>query len=146
MAGAESGIVDVWLNNVSPPSGFAKRNDLAFFLDQICNMDYLYFPQLAPTKNMLGGNSRNGGSRDDYELQFLDLVTNRRIEDRLERELLEDTCLECTEDTPHHCHRRGSWPNICRSNWAMSTSNISVRTGSRGCRPSRTSVTNTGPA
>lgn len=33
-------LIDVRLNNVSQLAGFAKRNDLRYFLDQLCNADY----------------------------------------------------------------------------------------------------------
>ena len=46
-------VVDVRLNNVSQLAGFAKKNDLAYFLKQLCDMDYLHLPSLAPTKEML---------------------------------------------------------------------------------------------
>ncbi len=42
-------VVDVRLNNVSQLAGFAKRDDLACFLAEICGMDYVHLPVLAPT-------------------------------------------------------------------------------------------------
>ena len=99
-------VVDVRLNNVSQLAGFAKKADLAYFLDQICHIDYRHVPTLAPTKEMLDGYKKNGGSWDDYERKFLALMAECRIEETLERELLEDACLLCSEDKPHHCHRR----------------------------------------
>ncbi len=41
---------DVRLNNVSQLAGFAKRDDLKFFLQEICHADYLHDPNLAPTQ------------------------------------------------------------------------------------------------
>ena len=35
-------VVDVRLNNVSQLAGFAKRNDLPFFLREICDIDYVH--------------------------------------------------------------------------------------------------------
>ena len=104
-AGAKR-VVDVRLNNVSQLAGFAKKDDLAYFLDQICHIDYRHVPMLAPTKEMLDGYKKNGGSWDDYERKFLNLMAKSRIEEKLNRELLEDACLLCSEDKPHHCHRR----------------------------------------
>ena len=46
-------VVDVRLNNVSQLAGFAKRDDLAFFLKEVCGMDYVHLPALAPTQQML---------------------------------------------------------------------------------------------
>ena len=104
-AGAKR-VVDVRLNNVSQLSGFAKKNDLAYFLDQICHIDYRHVPALAPTKEILDGYRKKGGSWDDYERKFLNLMAERRIEEKLDPETLEDACLLCSEDKPHHCHRR----------------------------------------
>lgn len=54
-------IVDVRLNNVSQLAGFAKRNDLEFFLREICEMDYVYAPDLAPTQDILDEYKKNKG-------------------------------------------------------------------------------------
>ena len=43
-------IVDVRLNNSSQLAGFVKRDDLAYFLSTICDMEYVHLPMLAPTK------------------------------------------------------------------------------------------------
>ena len=43
-------IVDVRLNNISQLSGFAKRDDLKYFLKELCDVDYVHVPELAPTK------------------------------------------------------------------------------------------------
>jgi uncharacterized protein (DUF488 family) len=45
-------VVDVRLNNVSQLAGFAKKDDLAYFLKEICGMDYVHLPELAPTQEM----------------------------------------------------------------------------------------------
>ena len=46
-------IVDVRLNNSSQLSGFAKQDDLAYFLRELCEMEYVHLPQLAPTQDIL---------------------------------------------------------------------------------------------
>ena len=99
-------VVDVRLNNVSQLAGFAKKDDLRFFLEQICGMDYLHLPALAPTKEMLDDFKKRGGDWKVYEAQFLDLMKQRRIEETIPREAIADGCLLCSEDKPHHCHRR----------------------------------------
>lgn len=101
-----SRIVDVRLNNVSQLAGFAKRQDLEYFLDQICHIDYVHEPSLAPTQDMLDDYKKKHGKWADYERRFLRLMGERRIEEKLKPELLEDACLLCSEDKPHHCHRR----------------------------------------
>ncbi len=99
-------IVDVRLHNVSQLAGFAKKKDLEYFLENLCHMDYVHLPNLAPTKEMLDDYKKKGGSWEDYERRFMRLMENRRIEERLEPDMLEDACLLCSEDKPHHCHRR----------------------------------------
>lgn len=99
-------IVDVRLNNSSQLAGFAKREDLAFFLDEVCDMEYVHLPILAPTQEMLDEYKKGGGDWDRYEVRFLDLMRERRIEHEVPRELIEDGCLLCSEAEPHQCHRR----------------------------------------
>lgn len=104
-SGAER-LVDVRLNNVSQLAGFAKRDDLSFFLEDICGMGYHHEPQLAPTKEMLDAYKKHGARWDDYERRFLNLMSERRIEDRVPPELMDNAVLLCSEATAHHCHRR----------------------------------------
>ena len=99
-------VVDVRLNNVSQLAGFAKRDDLAYFLNRICGMKYVHLPELAPTQPMLDEYKKNGGDWVTYEKRFLDLMAQRRIESTIPKEVVDDGCLLCSEDKPHHCHRR----------------------------------------
>ena len=99
-------IIDVRLNNVSQLSGFAKRDDLKFFAKELCHVDYVQVADLAPTDAMLSSYKKGGGDWQTYESDFLALMKQRRIEDRLERSLMDGGCLLCSEDKPHQCHRR----------------------------------------
>jgi uncharacterized protein (DUF488 family) len=99
-------VVDVRLNNVSQLAGFAKKDDLAYFLKEICGMDYLHLPALAPTQEMLDEYKKQRGDWKTYETRFLELMKQRRIEETIPREAVTDGCLLCSEDKPHHCHRR----------------------------------------
>lgn len=99
-------LIDVRLNNVSQLAGFAKKDDLAFFAKEICDVAYTHMPMLAPTQEMLDTYKKHGGDWSEYEKRFLGLMEARKIEDRLSREQLDDSCLLCSEDTPHQCHRR----------------------------------------
>lgn len=99
-------VVDVRLNNVSQLAGFAKKDDLRYFLKAICDIDYIHEPEFAPTQEMLDAYKKDGGDWSDYEKQFLELIRNRHIEQTLPRETLDGACLLCSEDKPDHCHRR----------------------------------------
>ena len=99
-------VVDVRLNNVSQLAGFAKRRDLEYFLRELCDMDYVHLPELAPTQEMLDRYKKQKGEWSVYEREFLELMRERRIEETIPEEVLADGCLLCSEDKPHHCHRR----------------------------------------
>lgn len=99
-------IIDVRLNNVSQLAGFAKKNDLCYFLDVICRIAYLYRPELAPTKELLAAFKKKGGQWADYESNFLELLASRRIDQSIRPDEIDGACLLCSEDKPQHCHRR----------------------------------------
>ena len=99
-------IVDVRLNNVSQLAGFAKKNDLIYFLEKICNVEYVHTPELAPTKELLDDYKKRGGDWKVYEEKFLYLMKERKVENTLSKEIISEGCLLCSEHKPHHCHRR----------------------------------------
>jgi uncharacterized protein (DUF488 family) len=99
-------VLDVRLNNVSQLAGFSKRDDLCFFLRELCQMDYHHFPELAPTAEMLAAYRKKDGDWSAYEFQFLALMESRRIQDSVPKNLVDESCLLCSEDEPTHCHRR----------------------------------------
>lgn len=99
-------LVDVRLNNVSQLAGFAKKEDLKYFLRAICGMEYLHLPELAPTQEMLDAYKKEKGGWAAYEGKFLDLMRSRAVEKTVSRETLNDGCLLCSEARPEHCHRR----------------------------------------
>jgi uncharacterized protein (DUF488 family) len=99
-------LVDVRLNNVSQLAGFTKKDDLRYFTKVICGIEYVHLPELAPTADILDPYKKaKNGDWSLYERQFLDLMRTRNIED-MPREILEGGCLLCSEEKPHHCHRR----------------------------------------
>ena len=99
-------VVDVRLNNVSQLAGFAKKEDLRFFLKRVCGMEYVHLPELAPTQEMLDALKKEKGAWEDYEKAFVGLITQRQIEGKVAKEVLHLGCMLCSEDTPEHCHRR----------------------------------------
>ncbi|MFE6520507.1 DUF488 family protein [Streptomyces sp. NPDC057794] len=104
-SGAET-LLDIRLNNVSQLAGFAKRDDLKYFLGEICGMAYVHRPDLAPTKPMLDDYKKKRTNWATYEEKFLELMELRDISHGLPQKLLNNSVLLCSEDTPHHCHRR----------------------------------------
>ena len=99
-------VIDVRLNNSSQLAGFSKRDDLKYFLENILGIGYVEEPLLAPTKPLLDSYKKDGGQWDVYERAFLGLMEERQIEKKIDPHLLEGGCLLCSEEKPHHCHRR----------------------------------------
>jgi Uncharacterized conserved protein len=99
-------VIDVRLNNVSQLAGFAKRDDLAFFLKELCGIDYVHRLDLAPTPTVLDKYRKDKKEWRRFEREFLQLLRERKIERKIPKELMSGACLLCSEDKPHHCHRR----------------------------------------
>lgn len=100
-------LVDVRLNNVSQLAGFTKKGDLAFFLKELCGVEYIHEPLLAPTQEILDAYRKSKGEWSEYERSFLHLMAERQVEERIDRNLFAaPTVLLCSEPTPEHCHRR----------------------------------------
>ncbi len=112
-------VLDIRLNNSSQLAGFAKRDDLRYFLKVISGIGYLHLPVLAPSKELLEAYRKSRGGWPAYQSGFLQLITERKIEKHLSRELINGGCLLCSEEAPDHCHRRlvaeylaDKWGNI----------------------------------
>jgi len=99
-------VIDVRLNNVSQLAGFAKKDDLRYFLKVICQIEYEHRPELAPTPEILEEYKKSGGDWNRYEDQFLELMAQRRIEETVSPPAVDGACLLCSEDKPDYCHRR----------------------------------------
>jgi uncharacterized protein (DUF488 family) len=99
-------IIDVRLNNSSQLAGFTKRDDFEYFLKEIGHIEYVHYPDLAPTKAILDAYKKQKGEWGIYEQQFFQLMKERHAEKIISREVLDQGCLLCSEDTPDHCHRR----------------------------------------
>jgi uncharacterized protein (DUF488 family) len=98
-------LIDVRLNNTSQLSGFAKKNDLGFFTKEICGIGYAHRSELAPTPEMLTRYKKQSRNWPAYERAFLSLMAVRKIE-KMKKSDFTGGCLLCSEDKPHHCHRR----------------------------------------
>ena len=99
-------VVDVRLNNTGQLAGFSKQADLAYFLREICQVEYIHVPELAPTKDILDVYKKHGGAWSVYEAEFLNLMERRRIDQSVAKDIVDQGCLLCSENKPHHCHRR----------------------------------------
>lgn len=99
-------LIDVRLHNTSQLAGFAKADDLAYFLKKIGGIHYVHQPLLAPTDLMLKQYKKEKGDWSVYEKRFLALMADRKIENKFTPQMFDGACLLCSESTPHYCHRR----------------------------------------
>jgi uncharacterized protein (DUF488 family) len=101
-------LLDVRLNNKSQLAGFAKRDDLAYFLRELVGASYEHAPLLAPTQDILDDfKKKKEMPWEEYERRFLALLGEREVENKLSPgEFSQRTVLLCSESTPEHCHRR----------------------------------------
>jgi uncharacterized protein (DUF488 family) len=113
-------LLDVRLNNSSQLAGFAKAQDLPFFLRELVGARYEHEPLLAPTQALLDDYKKHKGAWAVYEQDFMTLMAERTIESVLVPADFEvRTALLCSEATPDRCHRRlvceylaKHWPDV----------------------------------
>ena len=98
-------VIDVRLHNTSQLAGFAKADDLPFFLSELCGADYVHEPLLAPTEEIMTAFKKQKGDWNVFRESFLGLMADRKIENQLKGEAFDGSCLLCSEDKPHQCHR-----------------------------------------
>lgn len=99
-------LLDVRLNNTSQLSGFAKKNDLIFFLRELCQVEYIHMPELAPAASLLKAYQNKDMAWPEYGARFMDLLGQRQAERMVDLDLFDVGCLLCSEHQPHYCHRR----------------------------------------
>ncbi|MEW5872917.1 MAG: DUF488 domain-containing protein [Chloroflexota bacterium] len=114
-------LVDIRLKPSGQLAGFAKQDDLPYFLEHLAGgCQYLHLPILAPSKEILG-DYREDHDWQRYVERFEALMDERGIPEALEREAFESAtcCLLCSEATPEQCHRRlaaerlqACWPDV----------------------------------
>ena len=100
-------IVDIRLHADGQLAGFAKREDLKYFLKSLINCDYTHIDRLSPTDEILKS-YRSDKDWAKYERAFQALMDARDIPATLDRTLFEEKtcCLLCSEPAPTRCHRR----------------------------------------
>ncbi len=103
-AGVER-VVDVRLRNTSQLDGFAKRDDLEFFLAG-AEIAYAHDLRLAPNDDLLK-QYRSTKDWAAYERGFLALMIERSLPGALNPQSYKlKTALLCSEASADHCHRR----------------------------------------
>ena len=110
-------LVDIRLKNVSQLAGYTKRDDLRFFLRELCSAAYVHELLLAPTAELLDGYRKRRIAWPEYEEAFARLLSERSVETVLRRQdFAETSVLLCSEFKPDQCHRR-LVANYLREKW-----------------------------
>lgn len=114
-------LVDIRLRPQGQLAGFARQDDLPYFLDRLADgCQYIHLPELAPTAEILDG-YRADKSWPRYVELFEALMDERGIPTALDRGEFERqyNCLLCSEAKPEQCHRRlvaerlaAHWPGV----------------------------------
>ena len=114
-------LVDIRVHPGGQLSGFARQDDLPYFLDKLADgCAYVHLPALAPTKEILK-DYRADGDWPRYVLRFEQLMDERAVPASIARAEFETrpSCLLCSEATPEQCHRRlvaerlaAHWPGV----------------------------------
>ena len=100
-------LLDVRRSNTSQLAAFAKRDDLAYFLRELVDVEYREAPLLAPTPELLEGYRKRRITWPEYAAAYRRLLDEREAHHRLDRGLFETPAvLLCSEHSPDRCHRR----------------------------------------
>lgn len=99
-------IIDIRLNNTSQLAGFTKKDNLEYFLKELCSIDYSHFIFLAPTKEIRDRYIKSK-DWDVYVKEYIELLDNRKVLDKLDKSYFKrKSCFLCSEASADHCHRR----------------------------------------
>jgi uncharacterized protein (DUF488 family) len=109
-------LIDIRLNTKSQLAGFAKQNDLKYFLNKIGNIEYLYMTDLAPTKELLDGYQDKRVSWDQYQKEYIAILDKRKILNNIDYSTFENACFLCSEAEAKQCHRRLAAEYIAKTN------------------------------
>lgn len=104
-AGAKK-VLDIRENRSGQLSGFAKEQDLRYFLPRLIGAEYEVEPLLAPSPAIRDAYKT---TKDwvAYERSFMALIEERRLgEVILPERFAVPTAMLCSEPTPEKCHRR----------------------------------------
>lgn len=115
-------LIDIRLNNKSQLAGFTKSGDLKYFLRKIANIEYIYMPKFAPTKDLLKKYQEKQVGWEEYEDQYKKILDERNVLENLDYSIFDDAVLLCSETTAECCHRR-----LLAEYLANNNSNIKIK-------------------
>ena len=72
-------LIDIRINNSSQLAGFAKGQDLEFFVKELCNAEYLHITDMSPTKELLKDYQDKSIDWNGYANIFQKMLLERKI-------------------------------------------------------------------
>lgn len=99
-------LVDIRINNTSQLAGFAKGQDLEYFINQIIDIPYIHITDLAPTKELLSDYQNKKIDWIGYQKIFKQLLEKRNVATKFKASDFDNACFLCSEELPDECHRR----------------------------------------
>jgi len=98
-------VIDIRINRTSQLAGFAKEQDLKYFLPKLAGMDYLVREDLAPDKDLLASYRNKELNWDLFSQNYRKLLDDRGALPSLSLAEIENSVLLCSENEPEKCHR-----------------------------------------
>lgn len=102
-------ILDIRLNNTSQLSAFSKYPDIKFFLQKICDIEYIHDINFSPNENTLKKYKKKIIDWQHYICEFNNTMFERNIinyiKDNYTNIIDKRICLLCSEPTAINCHR-----------------------------------------
>ena len=104
-ASKASKLIDIRINRTSQLAGFAKEQDLKFFLPKLAGIQYLVREDLAPTKELLASYRDKKIQWEQFAEEYQELVKGRGVFSKFSPEEFDNSVLLCSENEPEKCHR-----------------------------------------
>lgn len=99
-------LIDIRLRPNSQLSGFTREVNFSYFLKKLSHVEYEHQINLAPTKELLNRRRKNNLSWQEFESEYLNLITEDILEYCLKEISKQNILFLCSESEPQFCHRR----------------------------------------
>ncbi len=101
-------VLDIRLNNTSQLAAFAKYPDIKYFLNAICNIEYIHDTMFAPSDEIMKNYKNKKIDWPQYKKDFAELLKQRNVDSYIKEKYSSknNICLLCSEAMPSRCHRQ----------------------------------------
>lgn len=99
-------LIDIRLRPNSQLSGFTREVNFSYFLKKLSHVEYEHHINLAPTKELLNRRRKNNLSWQEFESEYLNLITEDILEYCFNEISKQNILFLCSESEPQFCHRR----------------------------------------